>query len=693
MEAPSPTSNPLLEPWKGPYGGVPPFDAVRVEDLKPALEEAMTRHLAEIDAITSNPRPPSFENTIAALDRSGRTLERVSAIYGVYTSNLSTPAVQAVEREMEPKLAAHRDRIAQNKALFRRVEAVYETRDQAGLTPEQQRLTWLRYTRYVLAGAKLDDAGKAEVARLNQRLAALYTQFSQNVLGDEEERVLVIEDRADLEGLPLWFINGAAAAAGERGQPGKWAVLNTRSSVEPFLTYSSRRDLREKVWRTFVNRGDEGDAHDNNAIITEILLLRAQRAKLLGYPTHAHWRLQLTMAKTPERAMELMEAVWVPAVKRVHEDVARMEEFAAGEGTRITLEPWDYRYYAEKVRKARYEIDENEVKPYLQLDKLREGMFWMAGRLYGLQFAELPRGTVPVFHPDVRVWQVRDARGSEIGLYYLDPFARKGKRSGAWMTAYRQQSRFDGEVLPIISNNSNFVEAAPGQPILIGWNDATTLFHEFGHAIQGLLSDVTYPTLSGTSVVRDYVELSSQLHEHWLSTREVLDRFAVHYQTGAPMPDALVERLREAENFNQGFETVEYLASAIVDMKLHLAGEVTIDPDAFEHRTLEEIAMPREIVMRHRTPQFSHIFAGDSYSAGYYSYLWSDKLVADTWEAFLESGGPWDTQVAERLREKILAAGNTVDPDEGYRAFRGRDATVDALLRKRFGTTESVGAR
>jgi len=643
----------------------------------------MAEQLAEIDAIAANPAPPDFGNTIAALDRAGRTLNRVSTIYGIYSSSLSTPEFQAVEREMAPKLAAHRDLIVQNAALFQRIEAVYESPAKASLTPEQQRLTWHRYTTFVLAGAKLDETAKKEVAAINQRLAALFTAFGQNILADEDHRLLVIGDAAGLAGLPESFIAGAAAAAAERGHAGKWVVLNTRSSVEPFLTYSSRRDLREQVWQTFVNRGDEGDAHDNNAIITEILALRARRAKLLGYPTHAHWRLQNTMAKTPGRAMELMEAVWAPAVARVHEEVADMQSIADAEGAGIRIEPWDYRYYAEKVRKARFDIDENAVKPYLQIDKLREGMFWTADRLFGLRFTELAPGTVPVYHPDVRVWEVKDPAGRHVGLFYLDPFARMGKRSGAWMNAYRPQERFDGEIPPIVSNNSNFVEGAPGEPILVGWDDAKTLFHEFGHALQGLLSNVSYPSLAGTAVVRDYVELPSQLTEHWLSTREVLDLFAIHYRTGEPMPEALAARLRETETFNQGFATVEYLSAALVDMKLHLAGETPVEPDAFERTTLAALGMPAEIVMRHRTPQFMHIFSSDAYSAGYYSYLWSDKLVADTWAAFMEAGGPWDAAVARRLREKVLSAGNTVDPDEGYRAFRGRDASVEPLLRQR----------
>jgi len=683
MQLAAKTPNPLLAPWTGPYGGVPPFDLASVSLLEPALEAAMASELAEIDAIATSPEAPTFDNTIAALERAGRSLDRVGTIYGVYSSSLSTQEFQALERQMAPRLAAHRDRIVQNEPLFRRIEALYNSPDKARLTAEQQRVIWLRYTNLVLAGARLGPEEKKQVAAINQRLATLFTNFSQNVLSDEEHNYVVLESEADLAGLPGGFLTSAASAAAERDMPGKWVVLNTRSSVEPFLTYSTRRDLRRRVFDSFVNRGDEGDTHDNNAIITEILALRAQRAQLLGFETHAHWRLQNTMAKTPERTLELMEAVWTPAVARVREEVADMQAIADAEGADVTIEPWDYRYYAEKVRKARYDLDENEIKPYLQLDSMRDAMFWAAGQLYGLQFVALAADAVPVYHPDMRVWEVRDGDGRHIGLFYFDPYARNGKRSGAWMNAYQAQERFDADIPVIVSNNLNFIEPPAGEPVLIGWTDANTLFHEFGHAIHGLLSNVNYPSVSGTRVVRDYVELPSQLMEHWLSTREVLDRFARHYKTGEPMPDALVERIRQAETFNQGFATVEFLSAALVDMKLHLAGAAPIDPDAFERRTLAELGMPREIVMRHRTPQFMHIFSGDSYSAGYYSYLWADKLVADTWEAFQETGSPWDPTVATRLRDNVLSVGNSVDPDTGYRAFRGHDAAVEPLLRKR----------
>ena len=676
------TANPLLAAWAGAYGGVPAFDRVRVADIGPALEAAMAENLAEIGRIANDPAPPTFENTIAALERTGRTLDRVSTIYGIWSSTMNTPDFQAVEREMEPKLAAFSDTITQNEKLFRRIEAVYNSPSKATLTPEQQRLAWRYYTNFVRAGARLSPAAKTRLSAINQELAGLYTKFSQNVLADETSKFLVLDSQADLAGLPQSLVDAAAAAAVTKNVPGKWVVTNTRSSVDPFLTYSTRRELREKAWRMFVNRGDNGGATDNNAIITDILRLRAERAGLLGYKTHAHWRLENSMAGTPERAMELMEAVWTPAVARVREEVADMQTIANREGGGITIEPWDYRYYAEKVRKAKYDLDQNEVKPYMQLDKLREGMFWVAGELFGFNFA--PVSNVPVYHPDVRVWEVTDkASGRHIGLWYFDPYAREGKRSGAWMNAYRNQERFERPVTTIVSNNSNFVKGKPGEPVLISWDDATTLFHEFGHALHGLNSNVTYPSLSGTSVVRDFVEFPSQLLEHWLSTPEVLQRFAVHYQTGQPIPQTLVEKIKSADKFNQGFETVEYLASALVDMKLHTAGSAAIDPDRFERETLAQLGMPREIVMRHRTPQFLHIFSGDSYSAGYYSYLWSDVLTADAAEAFTEGSGLYDRGVAQRLRQNVFSVGNTIDPAEAYRAFRGRDPRVDALMRKR----------
>ncbi len=674
--------NPLLEPWTGPYGGVPPFDKVRVEQFGPALEYAMAENLAEVDRIANDPAAPTFQNTIAAMENTGRTLDRVGTIYGIWASTMNSPEFQPIEREMAPKLAAFSDQITQNEKLFHRIETVYNSPEKASLTPEQQRLTWLYYNNFVRAGARLDQAKKDRLSAINQELAGLFTKFSQNVLADETDQFLVIDDASGLAGLSPSLRDAAAAAAAAKGHQGKWVITNTRSSVDPFLTYSDRRDLREKAWRMFVNRGDLGGPTDNNAIITDILRLRAERAKLLGYPTHAHWRLENTMAKTPERAIELMEAAWKPAVKRVGEEVRDMQQLANQEGANITIEPWDYRYYMEKVRRARYDLDQNEVKQYLQLEKLREGMFWVAGQLFGFDFT--PVTNVPVYHPDVRVWEVTNKdSGRHVGLWYFDPYARPGKRSGAWMNAYRSQERFAGERTTIVSNNANFVKGAPGEPVLISWDDAETLFHEFGHALHGLSSNVNYPTLAGTAVVRDYVEFPSQLLEHWLSTPEVLQKFALHYKTGEPIPQKLVDRIERASTFNQGFATVEYLGSAIVDMRMHLAGDQRIDPDQFERQTLAELGMPREIVMRHRSPHFLHIFSGDSYSAGYYSYLWSDVLSADAYSAFTEAGGPYDPAVAQRLRQYIYTVGNTIDPAEGYRQFRGREPNAEALMIER----------
>ena len=676
-------TNPLTLKWEGPYGGVPPFDKVKVADFKPALEAGMAENLAEIDRITANTEAPTFENTIAALEKTGATLDRVTTIYFIWGGNMASPDYQAVQREMAPKLAAFGDKITQNEALFKRIEAVYNSPDKTKLTAEQQRLTWLYYTNFVRAGARLNAEQKTRLSAINQELAQRFTSFGQNLLAEENGQWVVLKDEADLAGLSQSLKDSAAAAAATKKVAGAAGIImNTRSSVDPFLTYSDRRDLREKVWKMFVNRGDNGDKNDNNAIIAQILQLRAERAKLLGFPTHAHWRLENAMAKTPERAMELMEAVWPAAIARVAEEVADMQALADKEGAKITIEPWDYRYYAEKVRKAKYDLDQNEVKQYLQLEKIRDAMFFVAGEVFNFNFT--PVTNVPVFHPDVTVWEVKDkTTGKHVGLWYFDPYARDGKRSGAWMNAYRNQERMDNEITTIVSNNSNFVKGKAGEPVLISWDDATTMFHEFGHALHGLSSNVTYPTLSGTAVSRDYVEFPSQLLEHWLSTPEVLQKYAVHYQTGKPIPQALVDKIEKASTFNEGFDTTEYLASALVDMKLHLAGDQKIDPDKFERETLAALKMPKEIVMRHRTPQFGHAFSSDGYSAGYYSYLWSDVITADAYGAFVEGKGPYDKAVGARLVKNIFSVGNTIDPADAYRIFRGRDPKVEALMKKR----------
>ncbi|HVY23777.1 MAG TPA: M3 family metallopeptidase [Steroidobacteraceae bacterium] len=668
----------LLNSWPGPFGGVPPFDRVAVSALQPALEAAMQEQLAELQVIANNPQPPTFANTIEALENSGRALDRVLTIYHVYSSTMNDNAMQEVEREMEPKLAAFHDAITQNVALFKRIAAVYDKREQGNLTAEQQRLCWLHYQSFARTGARLNDADKQTLSTINQRLAALYTQFSQNVLKDENDVQVVLDSETQLAGLPESEREAAASEAAARGLKGKWVIANTRSSVEPFLTYSTRRELREQVWRNFIHRGDHG-ATDNKSIVSEILALRARRAKLLGYETHAHWQLEDSMAKNPAAALQLLRATWKPAVQRVREEVADMQLLADKDG--IKIEAWDYRFYAEQVRKERFNLDANELKPYLQLDKLREGMFFVASKLFGVKFIAL--GSVPVYHPDVSVFEVQNANDDHVGLWYFDPCARRGKQSGAWMSEYRHQEKFSGRISAIVSNNANFIKGKPNEPVLINWEDAVTLFHEFGHALHGLLSNVQYPSMSGTSVTRDFVEFPSQLLEHWLLTPEVLNRFALHYQTGRPMPQSLIDKIRTARNFNQGFATLEYLSSALIDMELHLAGEVDIDAEKFERDTLQQLGAPAEVVMRHRIPHFGHIFSGDGYAAGYYSYLWADTLVADAWEAFVESGDVFDSDIAARLRDHVFSAGNQQEPDIAYRAFRGRDADVQALMRKR----------
>lgn len=682
VSAETQATNPLVAEWTGPYGGVPPFDKVKIADFKPAIEEAMEEQLKEIDAIANNRAVPTFENTIAAMERAGEKLDRAATVYYIWSANMKTPEFGAVEREMAPKFAALADKITQNEALFKKIETIYNSPEKSKLTPEQQRLVWVRYTNFVRAGAKLGPEQKARLSAINQELAQLFTKFSQNLLSDENDVYLVLKNEADLAGMSQSYKDAAKAAAESKKIANAWVISNTRSSTDPFLTYAERRDLREQVWKMFVNRGDNADKNDNNANVAQILQLRAERAKLLGYETHAHWRLENAMAKTPERAMELLEAVWKPAVARVHEEVKDMQALADKEGAKITIEPWDYHYYMEKVRKARYDLDANEVKQYLQLDKIRDAMFWVAGELFNFNFTQVKN--VPVFHPDVTVWEVKDkTTGKHVGLWYFDPYARDGKRSGAWMNAYRDQQRMDGEITTIVSNNSNFVKGKPSEPILISWDDATTMFHEFGHALHGLSSNVTYPTLSGTNVARDYVEFPSQLLEHWLSTPEVLQKYAVHYQTGKPIPQSLVDKIKAASTFNQGFATTEYLASALIDMKLHLAGSQKIDPDKFERETLAALGMPKELVMRHRTPQFAHAFGSDGYSAGYYSYLWSDVITADSFGAFTEGKGPYDKEVGKRLVNYVFSIGNTMDPADAYRKFRGRDPKVEALMKKR----------
>ncbi|HVM22645.1 MAG TPA: M3 family metallopeptidase [Sphingomicrobium sp.] len=672
--------NILLKEWTGPYQGVPPWDQVRPDLFPGAFQFAIDEQRREIEAIANNPQPPTFANTIEEGERAGRRLDRVNAVFGVMTDNLSTPEYQALDKEWSPKLTAAYDEIVLNPKLFQRIETLYNNRASLGLTAVQNRLLERTYESFVRRGAKLNPEQKTRLTEMNKQLSSLFAEFNSRLLADEA--TFIRASAAEMRGVPQDMRNAAAAVAKDKGLPaGTFAIRNTRSAVEPILTFGDNRALREKVWRAFVSRGDNGNANDTNAIISQIVKLRAERAKLLGYPTHAHWRMQDTMAKQPERAMDLMMRVWPAAVARVHEEVRDMQPLARRDGIRGGIEPWDYRYYMEKVRKARFDLSQDEIKPYFELSNLVNGMFWMAGQLYDMQFKE-NTGAVPVFHPDVRTWEVTDGKtGKTLGVFYLDTYGREGKRSGAWMTTYRSRARLTGDDIVLASNNNNFNKPSPGEPVLISLTDAETLFHEFGHAIHYLLVDVTYPSLGGSQ--RDFVEYPSQVHENWLLTRPVLDRFALHYQTKQPMPAALVQKIEKANTFNKGFETVEYLSSALVDMKLHLDPDGNIDPDAFERQTLAAIGMPKEMVMRHRLPQFGHLFSSDAYSAGYYSYLWSEVMDADTWAAFMETGDPFNKTIAERFARIILATGNELDRAEAYRQFRGRDPDVNALLLRR----------
>ena len=675
-------SNTLLAQWTGPYGGLPAFETVKLEDLKPALEYGMERSLAEIDAIANNQAAPTFENTIVALERTGSDLDRIWPHYGIWSSNMSSPDFRAIQGEMAPKISEYSSKITQNEKLFERVKAVHDSSAVKSMRPDQQRLVQLTYDGFARNGATLNSDDKARYAAINKRLSELHTKFQNNVLNDEESYVTYIS-KDQLGGLPESYIKAAAAAAKERGKDGQYAVTNTRSSMSPFLTYSTERDLRQKVWETYYSRGDNGDEFDNNAIIAEILKLRHERVNLLGYDNYAQWRLADRMAGIPERAIELMEAVWPAATARAREEVADMQKLADSEGANIKIAPWDYRFYAEKVRKDRYDLDSDEVKAYLQLDKLREGMFYVAGELFNFDFKPVSEGSVPVFHPDVKVWEVNDkTTGDLVGLWYLDPFARQGKRSGAWATSYRSHTTFDGPKTVLSANNSNFVKGAEGEPVLISWDDANTFFHEFGHALHSLSSKVAYPTLNGG--VRDYTEFQSQLLERWVSTPEVINQFLTHHETGQPMPQDLFDKIQNAATFNQGFATTEYLASALVDMRYHTTDPAGIDPDKFERDTLAELNMPEEIVMRHRSPHFGHIFSGEGYSAGYYGYMWADVLTSDAAEAFKEApGGFYDKDMGAKLVKYLFAPRNSIDPGEAYRAFRGRDADIGPLMRDR----------
>jgi len=674
--------NLLLKEWTGPYGGIPAFDKMSLDNVETAIDWGMKKNLIEIDAIVANSDTPNFENTILALEKTGQDLDRVFPFWGIWSSNMNSPEFRKIQGKVNPKLSDFSSKIRQNQKLFDRVKAVYDDPAVKNMRPDQQRLIQLTYDGFARNGATLDTAGKARYAEINKRLSKLHTDFANNVLADEEGYILYINE-GQLSGLPESFVKAAGATAAANGKDGQYAITNTRSSMSPFLTYSKERDLRQKVWKTYYSRGDNGDKHDNNAIIAEILKLRDERVTLLGYDNYAQWRLEDRMAQNPERAIELMEAVWPAAIARVEEEVADMQAIADKEGADIKIAPWDYRFYAEKVRKDKYDLDSDEVKQYLQLGKLTEAMFYVAGELFNFTFTPVAEGSVPVFHPDVNVWEVTDkTSGEHIGLWYLDPFARPGKRSGAWATSYRSHTTFDGKKTVLSSNNSNFIKGAPGEAVLISWDDANTFFHEFGHALHSLSSNVAYPTLNGG--VRDYTEFQSQLLERWLSTDIIVDKYLVHHETGKAMPMELRQKIKDAATFNQGFATTEYLASALVDMRYHTTDPKNIDPDAFEKKTLEELGMPDTIVMRHRSPHFGHIFSGEGYSAGYYGYMWADVLTSDAAEAFKEApGGFYDAGVAKKLVDNLFAPRNAVNPADAYRAFRGRDADIAPLMRDR----------
>jgi peptidyl-dipeptidase Dcp len=676
------SDNILVQKWSGPYGGVPAFNEMNVAAIKNALEIGMELNLKEIDEITSNPAEPTFENTIVPYEKAGATLDRVFVYYGIWSSNVSSPEFREIQSEMAPILSDFRSKISQNEALFNRIKTVYENSLINPLEADQQRVVQLIYDGFAMNGAELDKTKKERYAAINKELSTLYTDFANNVLADEENYVVYINED-QLGGLSESMIKSMAKIATDKGQDGKYAVPNTRSYMDPFLTYSTERALRKKVWENYYSRGDNGDEFDNNEIIKKILQLRKERVALLGFDNYGDWRLQDRMAKTPEKAMELLNAVWPAAIARVEEEVADMQEVANAEGANIIIEPWDYRFYAEKVRKLKYDLDSDEVKQYLQLDKLTEALFFVAGEVFNFNFTPVPEGSVPVFNEDVKVWEVTDKNtGKNIGLWYLDPFARPGKRSGAWATTYRSHSTFDGDKNVLGSNNSNFVKPAPGEPVLVSWDDATTFLHEFGHALHFFSSNVKYPTLN--SGVRDYTEFQSQVLERWLATDEVINQFLVHYKTGEAIPQELVNKIKKAATFNQGFATTEYLASAIMDMKLHMADPTNLDVDAFERETLAELNMPSELVMRHRTPHFGHVFSGEGYATAYYGYMWADVLTADAVEAFIEApGGFYDKELSEKMVKYLFAPRNSMDPAEAYILFRGREATIDALMRDR----------
>jgi peptidyl-dipeptidase Dcp len=672
--------NPLLQAWTAPFG-VPPFEHVRSEHFREAYARAFAAHDAEVAAIAADEAEPTFANTIEALELSGENLTRVDSVFHLLAGAHTNDAILAIEREISPLSAKHWNRILMDEDVFRRIEALHRKRDRLGLTSEQKRVLDRYHVAFRRAGAALDAAAKTRLAAITERLASLSTAFSQNVLADEQSFTLVLDGEADLAGLPDFVRAAARAEAEERGLTGKHVVTLSRSSVEPFLQFSARRDLREKAYRAFIARGDDGGATDNKAIIAEMVALRAERARLLGYETFAHYRLDDAMAKTPEAVRGLLDRVWAPARARAMADRDAMQAMIQAEGHNFALAPWDWRYYAEKLRKARCDVDEASTKPYLQLDRIIAAAFHAANRLFGVTFE--PLEGIPVWHEDVRVWEVRGANRRPMGLFFGDYFARPSKHSGAWMTSLRDQEKLKDDIRPLVANVMNFSKAAAGEPTLLSFDDAKTLFHEFGHALHGLLSDVTYPMISGTSVLRDWVELPSQLYEHWLQRPEILRQFAVHYRTGEPMPEELLRRVLDARNFNQGFTTVEYVACALVDLDIHRQPSADrFDITAFEQASLGRIGMPAEIAMRHRPTHFQHIFSG-GYASAYYSYMWSEVMDADAFAAFEETGDIFDPATAKSLHDNIYSTGGSRDPAELYTAFRGRLPTPDALLRQR----------
>jgi peptidyl-dipeptidase Dcp len=662
-------SNPFFESWTAPFTA-PPFDRIRPEHFPPAYARALEEHADEIARIAI--APVEFDAVIVALEDSGRLLARVEAVFSHLVGADSNDALEKIERDMAPVLAHHWNAIHLNADLFARIGALYENRAALELEPESLRVLERYHLDFLRAGARLAGADRTEFAEAGEGLAALGTRFGQNVLADEQQFVLPLQE-SDMTGLPVFAREAAAATAREQGLDAPYAVTTARSSVEPFLQFSEDRILRERLFRAWTGRGANANAHDNSAIIAQMLALRTRRAKLLGYASFADYRLADTMAGTIQNARALLEQVWAPARKRAAEEAADLQALIAAEGGNFTLAPWDWRFYAEKLRKARHDLDEAELQPYFPLENMITAAFYTAHRLFGLEFTE--RRDIPVYHPDVRVWEVTRA-GAPIGLFYGDYFARPSKRGGAWMSSFRDQENLKATVTPLIVNVCNFPK---GTPPLLSFEDARTLFHEFGHALHGLLSRVTYPRLSGTNVAQDFVELPSQLFEHWLEEPQILERFARHYRTNAPMPPALLKRLLEARNFNQGFATVEFLASAFLDMDFH-GPNPPADPATAQDALLETIGMPGEIAPRHAAGHFGHVFSGDGYAAGYYAYLWAEVLDADGFNAFREAGDAFDAATAARLHDNIYAAGGTRDFAQTYRAFRGRDPDPAALL-------------